>query len=431
MRKQTNLVRRGGVYYFRARKPGAYRGSGPKETWRSLRTTDFHVACDRLARVKAGLDLYPLGADAPPNGLERARIAPTGQLLPGHRLTAEALSGPLTKQANFEIEAAITYWAQQSPKRPRTIMDARSALGRVARVLKVEDLTTVDEQGAIAIKDDLLNSGLAFATVEKHLLLLKAVFGTAAANRKIPSNPFAAIKIKAPKVQQKPRIAFAPDDLQQIFSGPVHRDGLRPRGGAGEASFWLPLIALCTGMRLEEIGQLLVRDFVEEAGTLVIYVRQDDSMGQRLKAQSSARRVPAHPFLLKLGLKEYLGGLASGPLTCAFPAIQSAGDRQRTASWSQWFGRYLRNDLGVADRRLTFHSFRHTFKDLCRAAGVHREVHDRLTGHAGSSVGDGYGAEFFPLLPLIDAINRLDVSVLDCVNAVATPPERLYKDPTF
>ena len=57
----------------------------------------------------------------------------------------------------------------------------------------------------------------------------------------------------------------------------------------------------------------------------------------------------------------------------------------------------LRTRAKVTDPRKVFHSFRHTFKDACRAAGVPEEVHDALTGHAGGSVGRSYGSDGVPL----------------------------------
>ncbi len=64
---------------------------------------------------------------------------------------------------------------------------------------------------------------------------------------------------------------------------------------------------------------------------------------------------------------------------------------------SKRFGRHLRVRLGMSDRRRTFHSFPHTFKDACRAAGTPAEVHDALSGHAGGSAGSRYGREGAPL----------------------------------
>ena len=43
-------------------------------------------------------------------------------------------------------------------------------------------------------------------------------------------------------------------DLRVIFSTPVFTQGERPKGGKGEAAYWLPLLALFTGARLGELA---------------------------------------------------------------------------------------------------------------------------------------------------------------------------------
>jgi integrase len=72
----------------------------------------------------------------------------------------------------------------------------------------------------------------------------------------------------------------------------------------------------------------------------------------------------------------------------------------------------------LRDPNLVFHSFRHTFKDTCRAADLREEVHDALTGHTGgNSVGRSYGRGM-PIERLAEAIKKveykgLDLSVVD------------------
>ena len=124
-----------------------------------------------------------------------------------------------------------------------------------------------------------------------------------------------------------------------------------------------------------------------------------------MKNDSSRRQIPIHPKLIELGLIKKFSGM-NGKI---FPLLKSAGDRQLTASWSQWFGRYLRQEVGITDKRKTFHSFRHTFKDLCRFGKISKEIHDKLTGHASSDVGDGYGSGIYPLKPMAEAITRIDL----------------------
>ena len=80
------------------------------------------------------------------------------------------------------------------------------------------------------------------------------------------SNPAIRKKIHNPAKEDGNRLPYDADDLKAIFSSPIFRDGARPQGGAGEAAKWLPLIALFTDARLEEIGQALTNDMKHDDG---------------------------------------------------------------------------------------------------------------------------------------------------------------------
>ena len=108
--------------------------------------------------------------------------------------------------------------------------------------------------------------------------------------------------------------------------------------------------------------------------------------GKRVKTKSSRRKVPIHTELVALGFLEFVEGCReSGVKAKLFPDLRPDRSGVMTGNWSKWWGRYARK-LGITDHRKVFHSFRHTFKDACRAAGVSEEVHDRLTGHSGATV---------------------------------------------
>jgi hypothetical protein len=49
--------------------------------------------------------------------------------------------------------------------------------------------------------------------------------------------------------------------------------------------------------------------------------------------------------------------------------------------------------VGITDDSKVFHSFRHTFKDALRTAGVPEDLNDALAGQKNSSVGRSYGAK--------------------------------------
>jgi hypothetical protein len=39
---------------------------------------------------------------------------------------------------------------------------------------------------------------------------------------------------------------------------------------------------------------------------------------------------------------------------------------------------------------------------------VSKELHDKLTGHQSADVGDGYGGDLYPLMPLYNAIKKIE-----------------------
>lgn len=76
-------------------------------------------------------------------------------------------------------------------------------------------------------------------------------------------------------------------------------------------------------------------------------------------------------------------------------------------------GRWCRQVVGIEDPRKVLHSARHRFKDVCRAAGIAKDVHDALTGHTAGDVGSTYGLGH-NLATLREAVDRLPVIDLSC-----------------
>lgn len=395
MQSVPHLLRRGTAFYYRARVPhDLIQHLGRREVWISLRTADQQTAKLRLAETHI-------------NQLMRFDAIRRGSELPAAPLTFITTQKASKKSRGATIDDLMDYWVSQAEKRPRTLLDARTALGRLKSVVAQPHADLVNKQEAIAFKDSLIAEGLAHATILKNIGLIKSMFELGLRNDLIKTNPFADLKLPKPARCEKPRLSFSYEDLQKIFGAAVFTQGQRPRGGAGEAAYWLPLIALLTGMRLEEIGQLRKTDIKSRDGIWYIDLDYLSAEGRTLKNDSSRRQIPIHQSLIDLRFLD-LAEKSEGVL---FPLLKSAGHRQLTASWSQWFGRYLRQEIGLADKRKTFHSFRHTFKDLCREAGVPKNIHDRLTGHKSSDVGDGYGDALYPLKPLSQAIGQIEMPV--------------------
>lgn len=286
--------------------------------------------------------------------------------------------GEITKKRVQEFAAAISTLPARLPKKL-----AKLALPDLLR----EDLSEYPPRAP--------------GTINKAFQLLSAIVEDARKRSELEEatawpNHFPSARIEERDNEERDREPFSADDLKRIFvDGPVHGQGKRQEGGQGEAQYWLPLLALFTGARLSELGQLRVCDVRLDNGG-VAYLDIGTSGGRTVKTRISVRKVPVHPELRLLGFLAHVERVktAAGAEATLWPLLKSAKGRARTAAWSQWFGNYLRREpISVNDPRKVFHSFRHLFKDMCRDAGLSEDVHDALTGHAaGKSVGRGYGA---------------------------------------
>jgi len=259
---------------------------------------------------------------------------------------------------------------------------------------------------------------ISVGTVNKILTALQALATWAYDNGLIPedtpwTNPFSRMLLEDKPSDREP---WTPEDLRGLFASPVFSAGERPRGGGGDAAYWLPLLGLYTGARLGELAPLTVRDIVteDETGITAIKFSEIEEEGRRLKTISSRRVVPIHPKLVDLGFLAFILARQreAGADARLFPALTRGPKGSYGDHWSKWFGRYIRS-IGITNPTSVFHSFQHGFKDALRAVGVSEEVHDALTGHAGTGgVGRRYGAKDmvrrFGLKRLAEAVALVD-----------------------
>ena len=245
---------------------------------------------------------------------------------------------------------------------------------------------------------------------EKCLAALAAVLNWGVKNGYLENNPATGIKVDVGKVKEKKRLPYSVEDLNLIFRFPLFTEGARPRGGAGEAAKWLPILALFTGARLQELGRLQVEDVRTDRG--ITYL---DLTSAGTKTTSSKRRVPVHKELVRLGFLAYVEERRTakgGPL---FPALKSERSSP-TEGWTSWWGRYCRSN-GITDPRKVFHSFRHTVKDGLRDSGVPFDIRSILQGHTVPGVGEGYG-QGFALHVLAEGMDKLHYPGLDLEHLV-------------
>lgn len=230
------------------------------------------------------------------------------------------------------------------------------------------------------------------ASIIKMLSHLKGFFGWAAGAGLIASNPAEGVQprteTRAERAGHKARRALTKAELTRLFDSPLF-NGCKSRSRRStpgphvyrDEPFWFWLIALLSGARTEEIAAL-PSTLVDLEGTLCLDFRHATKTG------AGPRLVPILPELRRLGIERWAAeqsqrgrGMVEGP--------------NGSADWSKWLNRYM-DDIGLDDPAVVAYSLRHNFRQQLRATSLHPEIINKVFGHEGENVGDGYGRELAP-----------------------------------
>lgn len=229
------------------------------------------------------------------------------------------------------------------------------------------------------------------------------------------------------KSKSDERHSFSRVQLAKLFSSPLYTgcQSLSSCYQKGETIFkdssryWVPLIGLYTGMRLQEILQLYVEDVYQASGVWVLDINTNHD-DQKLKTDQSKRVIPIHDDLVTAGLIEFRNRREGNKDQRLFPDASLSGDGTYSSTFSKWFGRYLKM-IDIKTNKTSFHSFRHNMKDFFRAAEISDELSEhylgRLTGKTGEAYGSGHAVESFAkAVAKIKFSDYLDVNILKGLN---------------
>jgi len=188
---------------------------------------------------------------------------------------------------------------------------------------------------------------LSMKTIKRHFAALGTLFDHLKAHGVyVGSNPAHEFSFPQKGRANRRRDQWEGQELARLFASPVWRGCLsasrRTEPGAEiikDEKFWLPLLGLYHGNRLEEFAQLRLGDVRTDGG--IMYLDINDEDGKQVKNNQSMRRVPIHPKLIELGFLDYARSIAKTPQDPLFPNLKPQGpDGKLGTSFTKWFTRY-------------------------------------------------------------------------------------------
>ena len=254
-------------------------------------------------------------------------------------------------------------------------------------------------------------------TLDEYVGCIKTIFAEALRKGDIQENIVDAVDwpVSHNQAPTKKYAPFSVEQLNAIFHAPLYTgciDDGRNYNKVGDnhprrIRFWLPLIALFTGARINEICQLHTDDIQKKNGISFISINEEDE--KHVKTKAGIRQIPIHSELIKIGLLDYVAEIRAKGETLLFPEVMTdlvRGTKRDqlspSAPLSKWFNHFIESVNACVEQpelkftpEHVFHSFRHTVRtefrrnrapedDVCRICGWE-------DGSKGKTLADHYG----------------------------------------
>lgn len=255
------------------------------------------------------------------------------------------------------------------------------------RDLSIDQILTLEVDDTLSVK-----------TLNKYLVLVSSLFKWCVKNGMMDTNIAEGLSLPVITAAHEERKAYSLDDIKRMVLN-------LPRNSEGPEKYWIPMIAMYSGLRLDECCQLHMADIRLVDGILCFDV--NDVGDRKVKTQGSKRLVPVHPKLLEIGFDGYLKGRASAGALRLWENLEPNKYGYWGKGFGKWYGKFNRKYV-TEDPLKVFHSFRHLVADTLKQACVAEGVIAEILGHANQSITTGrYGKRYRPAI-LLEALKKLD-----------------------
>ena len=302
------------------------------------------------------------------------------------RLVKQQPVSSFTSSAPKLSDALIKYCALKGADNGKlffTVADRN--VGYVIECLGDRPLDAYYSSDAAKFRDWLIYRSLSTSSIKRIFSTIRAVFTLTIQEQGLGcSNAFSNTYL--PSDERPKRAVISPENIKRVQK--VCLDI------ADERRLLIALIS-DTGMRLSEALGLVWVDVVLEHEYPHIHITPHP--WRRLKTSSSKRLIPLVGASLEA--VKVMHRQCDGPfLFKSYASEDGCNGNSCSATLNKWLKQHVSDAV--------IHSFRHSFRDRLRNAGVQSEMIDQLGGWSRQSVGQGYGRGY-SISVLNNAMNSL------------------------
>jgi integrase len=261
---------------------------------------------------------------------------------------------------------------------------------------------------------------MSILTVNNNLDRIRAVFSYALKHDHISRSPAFELNLKIDQSPEEERDPFTKGQIEKLLPFLANQKGKHK-----DTYFWVPLISLYSGMRLNEICQLSISDIEVINDIPCIHITEQGDYDRSLKNKTSRRTIPLHPTLLDAGFLRYAERRlkeTGDKRAHLFPYLIADADGNWGRQVSRWFNPKARAAILTSaeqamhksgEKTWVFHSLRHTFISQCQHHQLNPRIESRYVGHKDMAVTDvhrRYAGDFRPQA-MLNEVRKVDYQI--------------------